>query len=93
MKGKRVGMNNFTKMTIELNSCYRRKETECDLLNSQWRDNSQQTSELGNFIAMVDVSGSMEGEPLNAAIVLGIRIAKKYKLGKRVMTLVKCQYE
>ena len=86
MKGKRVGMNDFTKMAIELNSCHRRKDTECDLLNSQWRDNSQQTSQLGNFIPMVDVSGSMDGEPLNAAIALGIRIAEKSKLGKRVMT-------
>jgi len=86
MKGKRVGMNDFTKMAIELNSCHRRKDTECDLLNSQWRDNNQQTSQLGNFIPMVDVSGSMEGEPLNAAIALGIRIAEKSKLGKRVMT-------
>jgi hypothetical protein len=85
VKGKRVGMNDFTKMAIELNR-HRRNETECDLLNSQWRDNSQQTNQLGNFIAMVDVSGSMEGEPLNAAIALGIRIAEKSKLGKRVMT-------
>jgi hypothetical protein len=86
MKGKRVGMNDFAKMAIELNRCHRRNETECDLLNSQWRDNSQQTCQLGNFIAMVDVSGSMEGEPLNAAVALGIRIAEKSKLGKRIMT-------
>jgi hypothetical protein len=86
MKGKRVGMNDFTKMAIELNRCHRRKDTECNLLNSQWRDNSKQTSQLGNFIPMVDVSGSMDGEPLNAAIALGIRIAEKSKLGKRVMT-------
>ena len=88
MKGKRVGMNDFTKMALEELSYSRRhnKQTEYDLLNSQWRDNSQQTSQLGNFIAMVDVSNSMEGEPLNAAIALGIRIAEKSKLGKRVMT-------
>jgi len=35
---------------------------------------------------MVDVSGSMEGEPMNVAIALGIRIAEKSLLGKRVMT-------
>ena len=88
MKGKRVGMNDFTKMAIELNRSrrHKQKDIEYDLLNSQWRDNSKQTSQLGNFIPMVDVSGSMEGEPLNAAIALGIRIAEKSKLGKRVMT-------
>lgn len=89
MKGKRVGMNDFTKMAIELNHYSRRhnhNQVEHDLLNSQWRDNSQQTSQLGNFIPMVDVSGSMEGDPMHAAIALGIRIAEKSKLGKRVMT-------
>jgi len=35
---------------------------------------------------MVDVSGSMEGDPMNVAIALGIRIAEKSALGKRVMT-------
>jgi Mg-chelatase subunit ChlD len=89
MKGKRVGMNDFTRMAIHLNHSRQQKQTECDLLNSQWRDNSQQTGELGNFIAMVDVSGSMEGDPMHAAIALGIRIAEKSKLGKRVMTFSK----
>ena len=60
--------------------------TEYDLLNSQWRDNSSQTGKLGKIIAMVDVSGSMIGDPLHAAIALGIRVAEKSLLGKRVMT-------
>jgi hypothetical protein len=38
------------------------------------------------MIAMVDTSGSMCGDPLNAAIALGIRVAEKSTLGKRVMT-------
>ena len=38
------------------------------------------------MIAMVDVSGSMSGDPMNAAIALGIRVAEKSMLGKRVMT-------
>jgi hypothetical protein len=59
---------------------------EIDLLNLQWRDSSSQNGQLGNFIAMVDVSGSMNGDPLYAANALGIRIAEKSKLGKRVMT-------
>jgi uncharacterized protein with von Willebrand factor type A (vWA) domain len=102
MKGKRIGMADFTKQAIEL---IRRKESamspyrsditkeelatvqlEIDLLNSQWRDNATQTGPLGNFIPMVDVSGSMDGDPLYAAIALGLRIAEKSVLGKRVMT-------
>jgi len=84
MKGKRIGMADFTKQAIELSrGC---SQAEEDLLNSQWRDNSTQTGALGNMIAMVDVSGSMEGDPMNVAIALGIRIAEKSVLGKRVMT-------
>ena len=88
MKGKRVGLENFTKQAIELNKNKSSPsfETEKALLNSQWRDNSTQTGALGDMIAMVDVSGSMCGDPLNAAIALGIRVAEKSKLGKRVMT-------
>jgi hypothetical protein len=38
------------------------------------------------MIAMVDVSGSMEGDPMNVAIAMGIRVAEKSVIGKRVMT-------
>lgn len=84
MKGKRVGMADFTKQAIQL--LRKGSKTKEDLLNSQWRDNSSQNGELGKMIAMVDVSGSMDGDPMNVAIALGIRIAEKSALGKRVMT-------
>ena len=57
-----------------------------DLLNHQWINHSLQTESLKKMIAMVDVSGSMEGEPLYAAIALGIRIAEKSVIGNRIMT-------
>jgi Mg-chelatase subunit ChlD len=84
MKGKRVSMADFTKQAIDL--FFSGSQTEKDLLNSQWRDNSTQTGALGKMIAMVDVSGSMDGDPMNVAIALGIRIASKSALGHRVMT-------
>lgn len=85
MKGKRVGIADFTKQALQLigRNC---TQIEKDLLNSQWRDNSSQNFGLGKMIAMVDVSSSMEGDPMYAAISLGIRIAEKSLLGKRVMT-------
>jgi Mg-chelatase subunit ChlD len=85
MKGARVGMADFTKQARDL---YRQNgsQVEKDLLNSQWRDNSKLTGALENMIAMVDLSGSMAGDPMDVAIALGIRIAEKSKLGKRVMT-------
>jgi hypothetical protein len=84
MKGKRVGMADFTKQAIEL--LRKGSQTEKDLLNSQWRDNSSQNGALDKMIVMADVSGSMVGDPMNVAIALGIRIAEKSALGKRVMT-------
>ena len=92
IKGRRVGMTDFTKNALHLinkmnePTYFPDNQAEIDLLNLQWRDNSTQNSPLGNFIAMVDVSGSMKGDPLYAANALGIRIAEKSKLGKRVMT-------
>jgi hypothetical protein len=88
MKGKRVGLDVFTKQAIDLISSQMTPETkyQIDLLNAQWANNSNQTNELGNFIAMVDVSGSMDGAPKHTAISLGLRVAEKSKLGKRVMT-------
>ena len=86
MKGKRVGMADFTKQARDLISNSKSSQVEKDLLNSQWRDNSSQNGALGKMIAMVDVSGSMEGDPMEVAIALGIRIAEKSALGKRVMT-------
>jgi hypothetical protein len=85
IKGKRVGMTDFTKQALHLITKMNNRD-EIDLLNLQWRDSSTQNWQLGNFIAMVDVSGSMNGDPLYAANALGIRIAEKSKLGKRVMT-------
>lgn len=85
MKGKRVGFTDFTKQARYL---YKNNgsQVEKDLLNSQWRDNSSQNGVLNNFVAVVDLSESMYGDPMDAAISLGIRIAEKSKLGKRIMT-------
>jgi hypothetical protein len=85
MKGKRIGMSDFTKQALDLLK-YQNNHNERDLLNSQWRDNSTQNAALGKMIAMVDTSASMSGNPMHAAIALGIRIAEKSFLGKRVMT-------
>ena len=92
IKGGRVGMADFTKKAralIASRTMQRHDETclsEIALLNSQWRDSSSLTGSLSNFVAMVDVSDSMEGDPMDVAISLGIRVAEKSTLGKRVMT-------
>ena len=86
IKGKRIGLNDFTKEALELIKYCRIKSDEAAILNAQWVDNAKQTGALGKMISMVDVSGSMNGDPMNAAIALGIRVAEKSMLGKRVMT-------
>ena len=85
VKGKRIGLNDFTVQAIKLNSS-NGNELEKEILNSQWRDSSSLTGALGPIISLVDVSGSMRGDPLHAAIALGIRAAEKSILGKRVLT-------
>jgi len=88
MKGKRVGLNTFTVQARDL--IFRKPsddiQTETDLLNSQWRNNATQTGALGPMVAMLDFSGSMNGDPLDCAMALGCRVAEKSILGKRVMS-------
>jgi hypothetical protein len=86
IKGKRIGLNDFTKEALQLITTQQELSPESQILNAQWLNNSLQTGKLGKMMAMVDVSGSMDGDPLNAAIALGIRIAEKSMLGKRVIT-------
>jgi len=86
VKGKRIGLNDFTKEALELIPKKRTSAREVDMINLQWKSNSSQNGPLENFVPLVDVSGSMDGDPLYAAIALGIRIAEKSKLGKRVLT-------
>ena len=95
MKGKRVGLNNFTVQALDL---IRRKQglkpkpipddlqSEIDLLNSQWRDNASQTGALCEMIPMCDFSGSMDGDPRDCCFALGIRVAEKSVLGNRVLS-------
>ena len=86
IKGKRIGLNDFTKEALNLINTRQHLGSEGQILNAQWLNNSLQTGKLGKMIAMVDVSGSMSGDPMNAAIALGLRIAEKSLLGKRVLT-------
>jgi len=84
MKGKRTSMTDFIKSALNVES-----DEERFIINEAWKNNSKDTKSLENMIAMVDTSGSMEcdnNQPLYSAIGLGIRVAEKSKLGKRIMT-------
>ena len=86
IKGKRVGLNDMVNNVLRGYL----SNVEKDILNAQWINNGSQNSCLGKMIAMVDVSGSMDGDPMNAAIGLGLRIAEKSMLGKRLLTFSAC---
>lgn len=86
IKGKRVGFADFVKQARHLYKHPNSSQVEKDLLNLQWINNSEQNNALENFVAVVDLSSSMNGDPMDVAIAMGIRIAEKSKLGKRVMT-------
>lgn len=84
-KGARIGIIDFVKSAYNMG--YDDLDSnEVQLLNAQWVNNSNQNDALSKFIAMVDVSGSMKGDPMDAAIGLGIRVAEKSSLGNRIMT-------
>jgi hypothetical protein len=90
IKGKRVSIIDFVKSAIDIGN--NKLPTESSIvkaLNEQWKDNSLMNGNMGEMIAMCDVSGSMTEEnsnPLYSAIGLSIRVAEKSILGPRVMT-------
>lgn len=97
LKGKHVALPDFTKQAQALAQWkhdlirpgyYVPKSDEADILNSQWRDNGNKKNAngLGSMVAMCDLSGSMAGDPIAAAIALSCRVAEKSALGRRVMT-------
>jgi hypothetical protein len=94
IKGKCVSIYDFVKDAASINPYISINDEEntqdiIDTINLQWKDNSNINSSFNNLIAMVDTSGSMTSDnniPLYNAIGLGIRIAERSTLGKRVLT-------
>lgn len=96
MKGKRVSIHDFVKDAIntqnygdDYNDLDENQKITKDTINLQWKNNSDINSSFNKLIAMVDTSGSMTNDnntPLYNAIGLGIRIAERSTLGKRILT-------
>lgn len=94
IQGKRVAIYDFvndamnynvTSVQFDKNDVTAQKA----IINSQWEDAGKLLSNLDNYVAMVDTSGSMQCDnniPYYNAIGLGCRIAEKSKLGRRVLT-------
>ena len=89
IKANRVGI---VDMVREAMSLYNGSKPACETLELQWKESGKSLSPLDNFVAMVDTSDSMCAEnsnPLYAAVGLGLRIAERSKLGRRIMTFSK----
>ena len=84
VKGSKVGIVDFVKQGIDL--CNSTDSTQQTVLNAQWEDFISKITGGHNIVAMVDQSASMSGDPYYAAVGLGLAIASKSALGKRVMT-------
>jgi len=97
VKGEKVSLSNYVETAVKLISHW--NQDEVDLLNCQWLNNSVQNVNIGPIVAMVDTS--LDAVTLSTALGLGIRVAEKTELGKRMMTfgekpewynLEECQY-
>ena len=91
IKGKCIGIEHFTKQALKLINCKNKNniielEYQKKILNFQWMNSSEHSNTLGNFIPMIDVSESIDSVYKHAAVALGIRVAEKSKLGKRILT-------
>ncbi len=82
VKGENVSLTNYVETAVKLINNW--NQDEVDLLNCQWLNNSLQNVNIGPTIAMVDTS--LDATTLSTALGLGIRVAQKSALGKRMMT-------
>jgi hypothetical protein len=91
IKGKRVGFNTIAHDAWALEGRrYSQHEsvssTEINVQDLQWESMLETLGELGDMVPMIDLSGSMSGDPMDAAMGLGLAVASKSCLGKRAMT-------
>ena len=97
IKGKRVGIIEIVRDALEIvdmelnmkkfgTSLDDTDKTTKDTINLLWSESGNNLKKLENFIPLIDTSGSMEGEPLLAALGMGCRIAENSRLGKRAIT-------
>ena len=82
VKGENLCLSNYVETAVKLVNNW--NQDEVDLLNCQWLNSSSKNVNIGPTIAMVDTS--LDAAILSTAIGLGIRVAEKSALGKRMMT-------
>ena len=86
IKGKRVGFDVIAKDAWDLAGRSSDVSTETQVQDLQWESMLELLGDLGDMVPMIDLSGSMAGTPMNAAMGIGLAVACKSRLGKRAMT-------
>ena len=88
IKGKRVGFNTIahdawalTPRVVDGSA----STTEIQVLDLQWESMMEMLGDLGDMVPMIDLSGSMVGDAMDAAMGIGLAVASKSRLGKRAM--------
>lgn len=87
LKSKRVSLGEMVREAMRYSRTAADKEL-LDSLNVAWEHHDEPSSQFSNTIACVDTSASMTWDncPFHDAIGIGLKIAERSKLGKRVMT-------
>jgi hypothetical protein len=93
IKGARVGFNTIAHDAWELTEKRhsnligkKTDDTELNVLDLQWESMLERLGDLSDMVPMIDLSGSMSGDPMDAAMGIGLAVACKSSLGKRAMT-------
>ena len=85
IKGARVGFNTIAHDAWQQASSHA-TGTEVNVLDLQWESMLERLGDLSDMVPMIDLSGSMLGDPMDAAMGIGLAVASKSTLGKRAMT-------
>lgn len=86
IKGKRVGFDVIAKDAWDMIGRGGYTKTEENVINLQWQSMLELLGPLNDMVAMIDLSGSMAGIPMNAAMGIGLAVASKSRIGSRAMT-------
>lgn len=89
IKGKRVGFDVIARDAWSLAGRQQYDSvasTEVNVQDLQWESMLERLGDLGDMVPMIDLSGSMSGDPMNAAMGIGLAVASKSNIGRCAMT-------
>lgn len=86
IKGRRVGFDTIAAAAWKGQEDSFQNASEIKVQDLQWESMLENLGNIDNMIPMIDLSGSMEGDPKNAAMGIGLAVASKSCIGKYAMT-------